>query len=446
MGDQLGDARLDKEIFRLAIPALGALAADPLVTLIDTAFVGRIGAGELAALGIAGALFAISFTVFNFLAYGTTPLIAAALGAGDKDGAAITAGAGLRLAILAGVVALVAVMVSARPLLEVMGANPEVLDAALGYLRIRALALPAVLIVLVSHGMFRGHQDTRTPLLVTIGLNVVNLVLDPILIFGFDWGLDGAAIATVIAQWSGAAAFLWLIFPGRRLPVRLAGIGWSAMRPLMSAGGALIVRTVALIGVLTLTTAVAARLGTVPLAAHQVAVNVWIFFALVVDALAIAGQALIARALGGATAAEARTIANRLLWFGLLLGVALAIGIWLLRTVIPTWLTDDTEVIEAVTSVMPFVALMQPLNAVVFVWDGVAIGATAFGFLARLMVVAALAAGVGLAVSVAAGGTLVGLWWVVTGWMFVRAAGFVWWYQRGPLGPGPDRSLASRAG
>lgn len=437
---------LDREIFRLAIPALGALAADPLVTLIDTAFVGRIGAEELAALGVAGALFAIAFTVFNFLAYGTTPLIAAALGGGDEERASATAGAAVRLALLAGIVATLAVLTLARPLLEVMGANPDVLDAALPYLRIRALALPAVLLVMVGHGVFRGHLDTRTPLIVTLGLNAVNIVLDPIFIFGFDWGLGGAAAATVIAQWAGAIVFLWLMYVSRSNPVRIGEHDRAAMRPLMSAGGALIIRTVALIGVLTVTTAVAARLGTVPLAAHQVAVNVWVFFALVVDALAIAGQSLIGTALGEDDVVEARTVANRLLWFGALFGFLLAAGIGALRTFIPTWLTDEQEVIAAVITVMPFVAIMQPLNALVFVWDGVAIGAADFRFLAWLMVVAAVGAGIGLAILAAIGGSLIGLWWVIVGWMFLRAAGFVWWHQRGPLGHGRDRSLASPAG
>jgi Na+-driven multidrug efflux pump len=214
----------------------------------------------------------------------------------------------------------------------------------------------------------------------------------------------------------------------------------------MSAGGALIVRTVALIGVLTVTTAVAARLGTVPLAAHQVAVNVWVFFALVVDALAIAGQSLIGKALGAADTPGARAVANRLLWFGLLFGLALGVAIWALRTTIPGWLTDESEVIRAVVTVMPFVAVMQPLNALVFVWDGVAIGAAEFRFLATLMVVAAAAAGLGLGVLALVGGTLVGLWWVIVAWMFVRAAGFVWWHQRGPLSHGRGRSLSSPAG
>jgi putative MATE family efflux protein len=437
---------LDREIFRLAVPALGALAADPLVTLVDTAFVGRIGAEELAALGVAGAVFAIAFTVFNFLAYGTTPLVASALGAADDERAASTAGAAVRLALIAGLGATVVVVTLAGPLLDAMGANPEVRAAALPYLRIRALALPAVLLVMVGHGVFRGHQDTKTPLVVTLALNAVNIVLDPIFIFGFDWGLPGAAWATVIAQGSGAVAFLWLMYSVDGNPVRVGGADRASMRPLMSAGGALIVRTVALIGVLTVTTAVAARLGTVPLAAHQVAVNVWVFFALVVDALAIAGQSLIGKALGAADTPGARAVANRLLWFGLLFGLALGVAIWALRTTIPGWLTDESEVIRAVVTVMPFVAVMQPLNALVFVWDGVAIGAAEFRFLATLMVVAAAAAGLGLGVLALVGGTLVGLWWVIVAWMFVRAAGFVWWHQRGPLSHGRGRSLSSPAG
>ncbi|NNF37932.1 MAG: MATE family efflux transporter, partial [Gemmatimonadetes bacterium] len=196
---------IDARVLGLALPALGALAADPLVSIVDTAFVGRLGVVPLAALGVNASVFSLAFVVFNFLAYGTTPMVARALARGDRRGAGKLAVEALTLACAAGVVATALLLALAEPVLALMGATGDLGAPALSYLRIRALAGPAVLIVTAGHGIFRGWQDTRTPLWITLGPNVVNLVLDPLLIFGLGWGLEGAAIATVVAQWSGAA-------------------------------------------------------------------------------------------------------------------------------------------------------------------------------------------------------------------------------------------------
>ena len=213
----------DREILRLAVPALGALAADPLVSLVDTAFIGRLGANELGSLAIAVAVFTLAFAVFNFLAYGTTPMIARAIGADDRAAAGRIALNAVVVGAVLGVVTALVVAVMATPVLELLGAGPDTIDGAVSYLRIRTLALPAMMLVTVGHGVFRGYQDTRTPMFVTLGLNAVNLVLDPVFIFGLDGGLAGAAWATVIAQWVGAVWFL-LILSARRRPM---AIGWA---------------------------------------------------------------------------------------------------------------------------------------------------------------------------------------------------------------------------
>ena len=178
----------DREILRIGVPALGALAAGPLVSLIDTAFVGRLGATALASVAIASAIFLAVFAVFNFLEYAVTPLVARAIGAGDRNEAGRFTVAALGISTIAGLLAAVALIVFSEPLLRAFGASNDVLEGATTYLRIRSLGIPALLVILVGHGAFRGYQDTRTPLVVTLGLNVVNLVLDPILIFGLDWG------------------------------------------------------------------------------------------------------------------------------------------------------------------------------------------------------------------------------------------------------------------
>ncbi|TVP43014.1 MAG: MATE family efflux transporter, partial [Gemmatimonadales bacterium] len=363
--------------------------------MVDTAFVGRLGTIPLGALGVNAALFSLAFVVFNFLAYGTTPRVARALGRGDREGAGEVAVHALVLAVGTGLAATAIFLAAANPLLSMMGAVGELREPALAYLRIRALAGPAVLLIMASHGIFRGFQDTRTPLLVTLGLNVVNLILDPLLIFGLGWGIEGAAWATVVAQWAGALWFLALLFGPRR---SLLGTSPRLPRlvellPFLRVGGELVLRTFALIGTLTVAAAVATRLGPAQVAGHQVAIQLWLLLALVVDAVAVAAQALVARYRGEGDLDILRQVTNRLLGWGLATGVALAVIFFGLAPWLPRIFTNDPETLAQVGRIMAFVVWMQPLNALVFVWDGIYMGLEDFRFLAVQMVISAAVAG-----------------------------------------------------
>ena len=403
----------DRDIIRLGLPALGALAADPLVSIVDTIFVGRLGVVPLAALGVNIAVFSLAFVLFNVLEYGTTPMVASAGGRGDRGLAGRTVIQALSVAALAGPLATLILLTFAGPIVEVMGATGELVQPALDYLVIRAFAAPAVLIVTAGHGIFRGYLDTRTPLIVTLGLNLVNLILDPILIFGLGLGIEGAAIATVVAQWTGALWFLDLLLRRRReeLGIELALPRLSELIPFLQIGGALALRTFALIGTMTLATAVATRVGTVEVAAHQVATEIWLFLALVVDALAVAGQALVARYRVAGDPVSA----------------------------LPRLFTPDIEVIAAIGLVYPFIVFMQPLNALVFVWDGVFLGAEDFRFLAIQMVLSGTAAGVVLLLVLPMGWGLLGVWWGMVTLMLVRALtlGIDWLMRLAPGSPCP---------
>jgi MATE family multidrug resistance protein len=336
------------------------------------------------------------------------------------------------LALLAGTGALVLLQLLADPILALMGASGDLREPAGTYLRIRALAGPAVLFMIAGHGIFRGWQDTRTPLWLTLAMNLINLVLDPLLIFGLGWGLAGAALATTVAQWAGALLFAWAIFGPRRtqLHVRAHVPRWRDLLPLVRVGGALGVRTLSLVGTMTLATAVAARLGAIEVAAHQIAVQLWLLLALVVDALAVAGQAMVARYrdAGPSQGVTARAAADRLLQWGLATGVALAVLFFVASPWLPYLFTDAPAVVQMTAVVLPFVIAMQPLNALVFVWDGIFMGAEAFGSLARQMLLAAfLASTVLLAVRLMGGG-LMGVWWGIVTLMLVRAATLAWAY------------------
>ena len=423
MSRSIFSRRYDREILALAVPALGALAADPVVSLVDTAFVGRLGAVELAALGVNAAVFSLAFMAFNFLANGSTPMVGRAIGRGDRAAAGRIVTQAFFLAVVIGAVVLGLLQLFARPILLAMGAGGDLLEPALTYLRIRALAGPAVLLISAGNGVFRGFQDTRTPLVIVLGLNVVNLVLDPLFIFGFGWGLAGAAWATVIAQWLGALWFVALLFGRERrsFQVPLVVPRLDDLAPFLKIGWELVVRTMALVATMTLATAVATRVGVREVAAHQVAAQLWLFLALVVDALAIAAQALVARYVGEGRPHEARGVSDRLLGMGLALGLLLGVGMWVGHGWLPRVFTDEPAVIALVIAIFPFVALMQPLNAVVFVWDGILMGVEDFAYLAWAMLASAAVAAAILLLVIPMGWGLAGVWWGLVALMGVRA-------------------------
>jgi MATE family multidrug resistance protein len=435
----------DRAIRALALPALGSLIAEPVLSLVDTAFIGRVGRDALAALGVAAAVFALAFFLFNFLEYGTTTEVAKAVGRGDLGAAgratatAMTLAAGCGVAVALGLVAL------RGPIAGLLGAAGEVRAGAVTYIGIRALAAPAVLLVRAAHGAYRGYQDTRTPLLVAVGVNGVNLLLDPLLIFGLGWGIGGAAWATAIAQWVGACWFAALLMKGK---YGLAGARpvTTEVRAFLRVGRNLAVRTGALLATFTLATAVAARVSEVALAAHQVLSQLFLFLALGLDALAIAAQALVARILGSGDRLGAREVSDRLLALGVGVGVALTLVLAVVGPLVPGWFTSDPETRRAIAGVYGILVVLQPLAAIVFVWDGVFIGAGDFGFLALAMVGAALVAGTLLVMVLPLGWGLSGVWWSIGALLGARGL-TLGWRRVAPAGPfPPGSSRGSRAG
>lgn len=426
--------RHDREIGALALPALGSLVADPLLSLVDTAFVARLGTTALGALGVSAAVFGVAFWVFNFLEYGTTAAVAHAVGAGDA-GRARRAGATAVVAAGAfGLVAVVLLESFTGPILSAMGASDDVYPEALAYLRIRALAVPAVLLIRAGHGTYRGFQDTRTPFAVTIGLNLVNLALDPLLIFGAGWGVAGAAWATVIAQWGGAAAFLVMLGRTRGPSLRGARPASSEVRAFLTVGRDLVIRTGSLLAVMTAATAVAARISDAAIAAHQVLYQTWTFLALAVDALAVAGQAMVGRFLGAGDRDSAAGAADRLAALGLLVGGVLAVGVAAVAGLLPVWFAEDPEVAAAISSAVWLLAATQPIGALVFVWDGVYMGAGDFRYLAGAMVASAAVGGALLALVLPLGWGLPGVWWSILGLLVARVITLAW-RRVDPAGP-----------
>jgi putative MATE family efflux protein len=425
----------DREIGRLAVPALGALAAGPLYVLVDTAIVGHLGTPQLAALALAGMLVATVTDLSDFLSYGTTAQVARLHGAGAERRAGGLAAQALWLALGTGV--LVAALIAGLGPLAVglFAPNDHVADLGGTYIRIAALGVPFMLIALAGEGYLRGVSDLRTPLAILVAANALNAVLEVVFVYGLHWGLAGSAWGTVIAQLLMGVAFArrMLAAPAdARRPV------WERMRPLVRMGGDLTVRSAALLGAFLLGSVLAARLGTAQVAAHNIAFQIFLLLALVLDAIAIAGQILIGRALGAARADQAWAASRRMIGWAIVAGGLFTAALLAGTDLIPRAFTSDPAVIEQARSMWPMFAVMQLAAGVIFALDGIFIGAGDTRFLATAMV-AALAVYVPLAL---AASTLAALWWALLALMAVRLATLVWrflgrrWMVVGAVSPG----------
>jgi len=366
---------LDRRIFALAIPALGALVAEPLFLLTDTAMVGHLGANALAALGLASTIVTTLVGLLIFLAYATTPLVARRLGAGDRPGA-ISAGIdGMWLAAALGVVLGVVGHMSTPLIVGFFPATQEVADGAIDYLTVSWWGLPGMLIVIAATGMLRGLQDTKTPLYIAAAGFTANAALNALLIYGLGLGLVGSAIGTIIAQWAMAAVFLVLV--GKEAVTHDARVrpGLTGLRQAAVSGSWLLVRTLSLRIALVATVLVATSLGTRELAAWHIIFILFSLLALALDALAIAGQALVGHDLGAGHHGSIRNTTNRLVRWGFMAGGVLATVTGLLSPLIPLVMTSDSLIREALWPVLVLLAMTLPLAAFVFVLDGVLIGA-----------------------------------------------------------------------
>ena len=366
---------VDRDVARLALPALGALVAEPLFLLADAAMVGHLGAIPLAGLGIASTILQTIIGLMVFLAYATTPAVARRLGAGDERGAVEAGVDGLWMALALGVVLAVAGWFATPLLVGSFGAEAAVEAQASVYLSLSMAGLPAMLIVFAATGLLRGLQDTRTPLAVAVGGFAVNAVLNFVLIYPVGLGIAGSAIGTVIAQWAMVAAYLVVIarhvtrVGSRRMPHH-AGVMSGAR-----AGGWLFLRTLSLRAAILLAVFTATGLGTDELAGFQIVMTMFSTLAFALDALAIAAQALVGRGLGAGGVSLVRAVLGRCLFWGVGGGAVLGIGTIALAWVIPPVFTSAASVVDLLPPALVVLGFAVPLFGYVFVLDGVLIGA-----------------------------------------------------------------------
>jgi len=437
-----------KSVLNLAVPALLALSIDPLMTIADTFFVGRFpgpaasSAEALAGMGSASALLTISFYIFNFLTTATAPLVGRSRSEGDDEAAARVASQSLSLAIILGsTLTLFLLTLGPSVLLDAMGAEfvgGPGRKAAEQFVTIRSFAAIPVLLSGAATGILRGFMDTVTPTVVLTAANLVNLGLDVILVQYGGMGAQGAAIATTLAEWICAVAYLVVlagVIPSAGLrgnnaasnvapPPPLAILPspsvppWAEIKPLVVASSAVFLRTAALQLALVGAAAMAARSalgGSIPtgentataaataaaiaaasVAAHQIALQLWILCSFVTDSLAAASQALIADAVGKSDPDRTRNISRVVFLYGAGLGAVLAVvlgaGAFGPQHILVESFTADSQTREALSQILFLVVLAQPLNAFVFTSDGILQGASEFIYQAKTMALSVLVA------------------------------------------------------
>ena len=409
---------LERRIVRLAIPALGTLAIEPMYVLVDTAIVGRLGTPQLGGLAIASTVLLTVISLTAALEYGLTPDVAFAHGRGDVGEARRVATNGLQLAAMIGIPMGVVVGLAARPLCWLLGGRGEVLEHASTYLTISAVGLPFVLIAYVGHGVMRGVNQLRLPLLLVLIANVVNLALEIVAVYWLDLGIAGSAWSTVVVQLLAAGAFIAIMRP-HLTSLRPA---WARMAPVLASGRHFAVRSLAMFAVWNSATFVAARIDTPTLAANQVLTQLFMFLALMLDALAIPAQSLVAGALGAAQPGEAVRVGHISTRLSLWAAAGLAGLLALASPWAPHVFSQDAAVQSRLTAGLLILAVMQLPGAIAFAFDGALIGAKDERWLGRRAVYNLLGyAPLAIATLLFPSLGLAGLWGAQLTWMTLRA-------------------------
>ncbi|WP_110781877.1 MATE family efflux transporter [Mycolicibacterium parafortuitum] len=416
-----------RRIAGLAFPALGVLAAEPVYLLFDLAVIGRLGALSLAGLAIGALIMGVLSSQLTFLSYGTTARAARFYGAGDRTAAVGEGVQATWLALGIGTVIVAVVQLTAVPLVSALSAGGEIAEAALPWVRIASLAVPAILIAAAGNGWMRGVQDTMRPLRYVVVGFALSAVLCPLLVYGWlgfpELGLPGSAVANVVGQYLAAVLFCRALVV-EKVPLRLRP---AVLRAQVVMGRDLILRTMAFQACFISAGAVAARFGAASVAAHQVVLQLWSFLALVLDSLAIAAQSLVGAALGAGQLAHAKAVAWRVTIFSSIAGVVLA-GVFALgSSVFPTVFTTDQSVLDQIGVPWWFLVAQLPVAGIVFAIDGVLLGAGDATFMRNATLFSALVGFLPLIwLSLAFGWGLLGIWAGLSTFMVLRLV-FVGW-------------------
>ena len=439
---------LDRRIIGLAVPALATLVVLPLYNITDTAIVGHLGRSQLGGLALATTVLNLIGWTSAFLQMATTSEVAFRRGRGEEARATTAAVTAYTVAIGLGVLVALLVGLAGPSIARGLGGHGAIQHNATTYLHIAAVGMPFLLLALAGTGHLQGHEDTKTPLRIVLIANIVNVVLEVVLVYGFDTGVAGSAWGTVAAQVVAAGLF---VTSSRRRIVGLRRPDATEFIQLLRNGWALVVRTIALGAALVAATAVAAQVGSATLAAHQITLNIWLLLALTLDALAVPAQVYVGAALGAGDAGEAVTIGARCLRLGLICSVAVTVMTIALSPALPYVFTSDASVRHTAMVGLIICGALQPFAALAFVHDGLLLGASDYATLRRSMLLA-LIAFAPLAIATLADHDLgiTGIWLALTCWLAARSALLARrWSSRGwvttqgltaPISPGTNTS------
>ncbi len=349
--------------------------------LVDTIFIKKLGADSLAALGVGTVALSGLFWIFNFLGISSQTEIGQAEGNNDRLRSVSMSTLALTMSLVFGLIITVVGIPLTPYLSKLLGASGDVYYGTIDYMTWRWIGAPAILITLTASGVLRGLQDMRSPLWIALGINCINIILDPILIFGLGpippLGITGAAIASVIAYWAGAVWAVWIV---------KTKLGWSfkfnfnAIGRLMRIGSDLFFRTGALNIFIILTTREATLGGPDMGAAHQAIRQVWMLTTFVLDSFAIAGQSLVAYFMGANLIKPARKVARVVCLWSAVSGCLLALILGLTSEIIVNYLVPKTAKIFF-NSAWIFVLIIQPVNAIAFATDGLHWGSGDYRYL-----------------------------------------------------------------
>ncbi len=410
-----------KTLLSMSLPVLLSLVAEPLTGLVDTAFVARLGAESLAALGVGTVTLSGIFWAFNFLGIGTQTEVAQAHGRQEFNVSKEVGGSALFLAFLIGLL-LIFGLPFVPHMSRVMGATGAVYELSVQYIQIRLFGAPAVLLTIAAFGIFRGMQDMRTPLRVAIIINALNIILDPLLIFGYGpfprLGVFGAGLASTISQWFGASCLVWIVhrrigFPKR---IRLADVG-----KLFKIGRDLFIRTGLLTAFYIITTRAATRIGPDAGAAHQAVRQVWVFSFLFLDAYATTGQSLVGYFIGPRLIEQTRKVARIVCLWSFFTGLVMGVVLWFGKPLVVTFLVPPSA-INLFIPAWAIAALIQPVNALAFATDGIHWGTGDFRYLRNAIITATACGAIAIyLLDETMAGALTWIWLITAFWIVIRA-------------------------
>lgn len=420
-----------KAINRLAIPGILTGIAEPVISLVDIAFIGRTGTTQLAAVGIASGFYLMSVWILAQTLTAIAAIVSRHYGQKKLSEVASLIPQALFANLLLGIGFYALTSFFSTQIFELYNARGEVLDACNRYFSIRSMGFPFTLATLLLFGVFRGLQNTSWAMVIALTGALINVILDYLLIFGVTGlieplGLEGAAWASFAAQL--IMFVLALLFLLRRTPFNLrltpkinpqfkwlAGMSWD-----------LFLRTILLNLTFYLATRYATGYGEEVVAAHTIALNIWLFSSFFIDGYAHAGNAMAGRLLGENNEAGLYRLGVRIGKISFWIGTSLGMVYVILYPLIASFFTTDEAVITVFNGIFWLVILSQPINALAFALDGLYKGIGHTKLLRNLLAAATLIGFVPIAVSFhTLAPSLLGIWVAFLVWMLIRAGWLV---------------------